>query len=358
MSLIEGLQKYYVTPFVINPQKSYFTEALETKKIQFEILPIPWWVSNKQLSFKKKWEAWQSMVFSSREIRRIAEKWNIDLIYTNSSVTPIGRMAARSARLPHAWHIREFGDLDFSFQYIFPRFLCKSYIRSSEAVICHAQVVREHHFPRGKSNIHQVYNGVATRPEFNARLEQREKSNHQHPFTFVMLSAITPKKGQETAIRAIGALRQRGINAKLLIAGSGKSDYLDHLRLIVQELDAADAVEFSGFLADPFPLYFASDCALICSEHEALSRVGLEAMSTALPLIGRNSGGNPEVIDDGKTGFLYATFDELVDYMEKLVRDPQLGKRMGLAGWQRAKEKFNIEDYAANVYRVIQSVMK
>ena len=41
-----------------------------------------------------------------------------------------------------------------------------------------------------------------------------------------------------------------------------------------------------------------------------------------------------------------------------LVQDLQANKLMGLAGWQRARDFFNIEDYAANVYRVIQSVME
>jgi len=109
---------------------------------------------------------------------------------------------------------------------------------------------------------------------------------------------------------------------------------------------------------DPFPYYFSADCVLICSENEAFSRVGLEGMSTALPLIGKNSGGNPEIIVDGETGFLYNTFDELVQAMRELALNPEQGRKMGLAGWQRARTLFNIEDYAANVYRVIQSVME
>lgn len=44
--------------------------------------------------------------------------------------------------------------------------------------------------------------------------------------------------------------------------------------------------------------------------------------------------------------------------MKILVQDPQVTKLMGLVGWQRAMDLFNIEAYAANVYRVIQSVME
>ncbi|NMC16412.1 MAG: glycosyltransferase family 4 protein, partial [Chloroflexi bacterium] len=97
--------------------------------------------------------------------------------------------------------------------------------------------------------------------------------------------------------------------------------------------------------------------ALVCSEYEAFSRVALEAMSTALPVIGRNSGGTPEIIVDGETGLLYNTFDELVEAMRRLAQDRSLSRKMGLAGWERARELFSIEKYASSVYQVIQSVM-
>ena len=44
--------------------------------------------------------------------------------------------------------------------------------------------------------------------------------------------------------------------------------------------------------------------------------------------------------------------------MVSLVQDQQKAQEMGIAGWQRASELFNIEDYAANVFGVIQNVME
>ena len=52
----------------------------------------------------------------------------------------------------------------------------------------------------------------------------------------------------------------------------------------------------------------------------------------------------------------YDTQKQLVDAMTRLAIHPEQAWEMGLAGWQRAREKFNIEDCAANVYRIIQSV--
>lgn len=357
-SLLEGLRAYQVNPFVIVPAESAFTARLAAVGIPFKILPVPWWMTAKKMSLNAKLRTAREINAAARSIQAQIEDWKIDLVYTNSSVTPVGLLAARTERLPHIWHIREFGDLDFGLKFLYPKALCKAFMLRSDAVICHSKVIRNYYFKSGVKNAHQIYNGVALKAQFDERMGLRQQSLQVRPFTFVMMSSITPNKGQEVAIRALAETRDKGVVAKLVIGGSGKTDYLEHLSKLCSELEIQAQVEFTGFNKDPFPSYYSADCALICSENEAFSRVGLEAMSTALPLIGKNSSGNPEIILDGETGFLYNTFDGLVEAMMKLARNPELGQRLGLAGWQRARDLFNIENYSANVYRVIQSVME
>lgn len=357
-SLIQGLERYDVTSFVVNPAESAFTKALGDQGVQYAILTIPWWVTEKSMTFKKKVEQARKICDSVKSIKAIIQDWKIDLVYTNSSVIPVGFLAARQADLPHIWHVREYFDLYFGWKYIFPGWLSKLVLSRSTAIICHARGVQQHYFPSNPANVHQVYNGVASIQELEYRLQARQAKTDKPDFTFAMLSNINPKKGQELAIRALAKLREDGVPATLLIVGNGKPDYVKSLEELVVDLNLTNQVTFTGLVADPFPYYFSADCVLICSEFEALSRVGLEAMSTAIPVIGKNSGGNPEIIVDGETGLLYNTFDELVAAMSELAQDPSLSRQMGLAGWQRARDLFNIEDYAANVFRVIQSVME
>lgn len=357
LDLADGLHDLGITPFFIIPADGTLSKWLEDHQIQFEILPVPCWMSDTPLNFVGQIQKAKEISRAAHSIGNLIQQWKIDLVYTNTSIIPVGRLAARREHIPHIWHIREFGALDFSLQYIFPKSLSKAFIRSSDAVICHANSVRDHHFRQNTPRVYQIYNGCATKAQFDERLQARIDTALHAEYIFAMLSVITPKKGQQEAIRASGELRRRGFDVRLIIAGNGKADYLEHLRQLINENQLSDVVEFTGLLDDPFPVYYRADCVLICSEHEALSRVGLEAMSTALPLIGRNSGGNPEIIVDRETGYLYNSFDGLVEYMTRLVQKPDLGRQMGLKGWQRAKQMFNIEDYAANVYQVIQSVM-
>ena len=358
LSLIQGLKSCGVTSFVVNPVKSAFTDALDNEGIRYAILPIPWWVSDRILSCKRKIDHASEIRRSVQNLQNIIRDWKIDLVYTNTSVIPVGFLAARKAGLPHIWHIREYYDLYFGWKYLFPHWLSRLILSQSDAIICHARGVQQHYFPSFPANVYQVYNGVASIPELELRLQTRLSMMIKPDFTFAMLSNVNPKKGQELAIRALAKLRDEAFLAKLVIVGNGKPDYVNNLQQLVVDLNLTDRVTFTGLVDDPFPYYFSADCVLICSENEAFSRVGLEAMSTVLPLIGKNSGGNPEIIVDGETGFLYNTFDELVQAMRELAQNPEQGRKMGLAGWQRARTLFNIEDYAANVYRVIQSVME
>lgn len=358
MSLIEGLLGLGITPFVVNPAKSAFTEALEDHGVQFVVLPIPWWVAEKSFTLKEKLKHAREIRSSVERIKALIQEWHIDLVYTNTSVIPVGFLAARYTHLPHIWHIREYFYLYFGWKYIFPAWLSKFIFSRSDAIICHARGVQQYYFPSSPANVHHVYNGVATIPEMEKRLQARLSKPEKHTFTFAMLSNINPKKGQEQAIQALARLREDASAARLFIVGNGKPDYVNYLQQLVTDLDLTDCVTFTGLADDPFPYFFSADCTLICSEFEALSRVGLEAMSAALPVIGKNSGGNPEIIEHGTTGFLYDSFEELVTYMKRMVQKPEEARQMGLAGWQRARDLFNIEDYAVNVYRVIQSVME
>lgn len=357
LDLTAGLRSYDISPFFVIPAEGGFSAMLAAQGFPFKILPVPWWMSAKDLSLKSKLKAAREIRSAAREIEAQIRAWGIDLVYTNSSVTAVGRLAAKRAGLPHIWHIREYGDLDFNLRFIFPSWLSQRIISGSGAVICHAKAVQAYHFKKQHPGIHQIYNGVASLPVFDERLSKRQSTPTPEPYTFLMLSAITPKKGQEQAIRALANLRRQGIPARLILAGGGRQDYLSQLQALVAELGWQDWVSFPGFVADPFPLYYQADCALVCSEYEAFSRVALEAMSTALPVIGRNSGGTPEIIVDGETGLLYNSFDELVEAMRRLAQDWSLSRKMGLAGWERARELFSIEQCAASVYQVIQSVM-
>jgi glycosyltransferase involved in cell wall biosynthesis len=357
LNLMDGLPGYDINPHVVLPKDGDLVRELEARSIPCQIQPVVWWETAKPLSLRGRARLLSEVYRSVSPISRLVRDWGIDVVYSNSSVFPVGRIVARLNGIPHVWHVREFGDLHFSLKFILPKWLSLRFIKSSAAVICNSTAVKDYHFGSRKRDwIHVIYNGIATRGQFDAFAAQRVGTRRHEVYAFLIIGSVSPRKGQASAIEAIACLRKRSVSARLIVAGTGRKEHVDYCRQLAGELGVGGSVEFTGFLSDPYEAYFKSDCLLMCSEHEGMGRVTAEAMSAGLPVIGRNSGGTPEVITRGKTGFLYDTQEELVECMAKMVGNPELGRQLGLEGWRVAREKFAIEDYAANVYNVLQSV--
>ncbi len=88
-----------------------------------------------------------------------------------------------------------------------------------------------------------------------------------------------------------------------------------------------------------------------------MGRTTAEAMAAGLPVIGYDGGGTPEVISDGETGLLYrGGAAELAAAMGRLVAAPQWAAQLGEKGWVGARERFTVERYAAEVYKVLWAI--
>lgn len=358
LNLLDGIKRYQINPTLIISKEGKLHNELKERGINHYILPVVWWVAYKNHSnyvFKK---SLVDLCKSISPINSTIKKNNIHLIYSNSSIFPIGRIVAFINRLPHIWHVREFGDLDYDLHFNFPKFISNKFILSSDAVICNSLAVKKYHFPNNNnSKVHVIHNGVFSEDQYLMMHSRPQNSEDDHVYTFLIVGYISPKKGQEIAIRAISTLINKGFKVKLLIIGNGIKEYEGYLKNLVIDLNISLFVNFIGYVPNPFNYYFSSDCLLMCSEHEAFGRVTVEAMSAKLPVIGKNSGGTPEIIEHQKSGFLYDTFEELIDAMIKLINNPKLGEYLGNNGWLLVKERFSIEEYSENIVKVINQCM-
>lgn len=365
LNLIDGLKRHNVKSYVIVPSKGKIVTALKSRQIPVAIIPIQQWVDRRNSNiFHSYYLAAKRLYKNLRVIDVLINQlktWEIDIVYTNSAVIPIGSLVARITHLPHIWHLREFMDIDYNLSLDWGKFLFNYIVSKSTAVVTVSQFLSSYFFGNISSdNTHIVYNGVAFKNQFDCwyQLNQLPRTNHQ-PYTFVLVGLIYPSKGQETAINALAILSKDFPNCRLILVGSGKESYVNYLQKISFDLGISDKVEFRGYISDPYEAYLTSDAVLMCSKNEAMGRVTVEAMSACRPVIGYNNAGTKELIENGDTGLLYQNGpEELAACMRRLVENPEWARKLGKNAWYVARKKYSIETYAEKIYNILLSVKK
>jgi phosphatidyl-myo-inositol dimannoside synthase len=158
----------------------------------------------------------------------------------------------------------------------------------------------------------------------------------------VCVSRMVPRKGQDTLIRAWPAvLAQSDCDPLLLLVGNGP--YRSRLDRQASQQGVADSVLFTGPVSwDDLPSYYDAGniFAMPCRTRragldvEGLGIVYLEASATGLPVIGGDSGGAPDAILDGETGYVVPGRSEaaLTDRLVQLLADPAGAAAMGDKG--------------------------
>ena len=123
----------------------------------------------------------------------------------------------------------------------------------------------------------------------------------------MMVANLAPHKGQETAVRAVSVLKNHGHHVRLWLVGSERNDQHEYLRYLLglcKKLGIDDRVDIVGFRNDVPKLLGAADFVLLPSTSEGLPLVILEAQACKSIVLAAPTAGIPEVIENGRTGFL------------------------------------------------------
>lgn len=359
LDLIDGLRPHGVEPMVVYPVDGELTAALEERGVERLIVPFANWMSRAEVRLRARIPLRLArnaalLPFLAGKVAR----WGADAVYTNSSVTPAGAYVASVLGKPHLWHIREFGWLDHGLRHDLGEAYFRFWLNRAAAVLAVSGAVEGEVLAGIKAQRHILHDSVASAGRMDSlRPEAVSRPPGPH-FVFAILGHIMPSKGQESAIRAMAHLRGDHPEARLLMAGTGTASYVGGLRKLSRDLGVEDRVDFLGWVSDPFEVFARCDAGLMCSRCEALGRVTAEAMAAARPVVGYDSGGTPELVEDGVTGLLYrGGAEELAAAMARLADDPEWSRELGLAAWERARREYTTEAYAARVLEVFRDTL-
>jgi glycosyltransferase involved in cell wall biosynthesis len=353
VNLVEGLRTMGAEGIIFAPEKGELSDLCEKLGIACYISRFHTDVYYlRGLSWVKGvWRSLQNCWLLS-DLTDFVGNLQPQIIYTNTSGLLIGERVAARLGIPHCWHIREFGEADYQQRFVGGR---KRFLRAlgrSQCVIAISEAVKCIALADCPVPVQVVYNGVMWQKEVTVPVPEKNGL-----FSFCLVGALQPAKGQQEALEAFHQIYQKYPGkCRLLLVGDGQPAYTRYLKNLSEEKGLSGAVVFTGYLSDPTACYQQSHVLLMCSPHEAMGRVTVEAMLHGLPVIGFAGGATPELVKDGKNGFLYHHTAELVNCMERCLLEPEATAQMGQAAQSWALERFTIEPYATAVHQLLSRI--
>jgi len=210
-----------------------------------------------------------------------------------------------------------------------------------------------------------VYDGVIVPPsvdEATTRQLREELGLPLDRIAVVLAGQVAEVKGLWDYIDAAEMLNTRGLPVVFAVLGDDllhKGAVRRDAERVVKERGLSEVVRFLGFRPNAQRLIPAFDIVAVPSHIEPLGNATLEAMASARPVIGSRVGGIPEMVVDGVTGLLVPRQDpsRLAAAIERLSNDPVQRRALGLAGRQRALDRFGVVAHGAHVQAIYENVL-
>jgi len=163
-----------------------------------------------------------------------------------------------------------------------------------------------------------------------------------------------PVKRHDLFLRVAARLAPRFPHLKFVLVGDGP--LRPALEALVRQLELVDRVVLLGDRRDIPSVLAALDVTVMPSSSESLSNAILESMAAGVPVVAAKVGGNLELVQDGKTGLLFAPGDEqqFAIMLESLVAQPELRKALGAAARAQAQAEYvvpRVRDRYQDLYR-------
>lgn len=292
------------------------------------------------------------------EVRRTLREWKPDLVYLTPSATMPGLLKdALTARLARrkgcktVLHFHNKGVAAHQDRLVYD-WLYRILFRDASVILLSRLLYPDIRKYVPEDRVSYCPNGVSVPPV------ARQSGDVPR---ILFLSNMIRSKGVSVLIDACRILQGRGIPFRCRLVGALSTDYPgDSLTAEIREKGLEGCVTFEGprygdekwqALSDAdvfaFPSYYADECFPL---------VILEAMGAGLPVVTTGEGAIPEMVRDGKDGFICRRKnpDALADTLGRLLSDPGLRVRMGESGKERYDALYTKERFEKNLVEILK----
>lgn len=375
LNLLYGVMNYGIDPLVVCPDRGMMYQNLQKQGIKvancfYRYITYPPFDKNAKnilLFLPSLFGRIMANTIGTIQLYRICKTFKPDIIHTNVSVTGIGYYASRLLRIPHVWHIREYGALDFNYYYYYPSrpYQLKRYRKNNSYTICITKDIQCYNGLEHNDSSYVVYDGVLSTKHL--RYNPLKK-----PY-FLFVGRIEWAKGVLPFLQAYAEYCTTCHNPlPLHLAGSleGHPNYVAQCYKVVKEAGIEEYVSFLGEQTDILPFYSDATALIVPSLSEGFGFITAEAMFSGCLVVGHDVAGTKEQFDNGveltgeEIALRYTQQEQLVqhllditDAVEKDVFSARY-EPMILRAQQVVKQLYTSERNAEQIFQEYQKILK
>lgn len=305
--LIVHLDRKRFFPVVLLPAQGVLSEKLRQKGVFVEIAQS---------------ELHEMTPRTLQYIHQLIAHFKIRLVHVNVSVGMPLVLSAHHAGIPIVTHVRSMMGMSPPEEIYF-----------SKAVITVSKLIAQ---DLKRSNLHPdqimpIYDGQTFdqfKPEqFDKQQLRQEMGIPQEAKVLAHIARICDQKRQKFVVEALPAIVKREPNVLVLFVGecyAQDASYKKELQERVSQLNLEKFVRFWGFEKNIAKIHAVSDALILCTFYEPFGHCVLEAMAMNLPIIAPQEGGHTEILQDGKSAFLYNAkkIDHFAQHVSSCLNTP------------------------------------
>lgn len=352
--LLNASREYKI--IVVLPKKGNGVSLLKEKNIEYVVIRSYSWVVN----IKEKDKAYVKVLMSIKQllnyiavfrICHIISSRRIDIIHINTIWSYVGAKAALCSKKKLVWHIREAVELQQNKCLYHDGYY--SLINRADRIICISDFIKDYYSSKiDLKKVCVIYNGI----DINSFYISNREILLGDTINILNIGHMNSNKRQEDVILSAKRLLDDGIhNFHISFVGTGKKEGM--LKEICRDLGVDQIITFFGVQKDILEYYKKNDVLIVSGDYEAFGRTTIEGMMAGCFVIGSNTGATPNLLDNGKYGFMYDPSDDMDLYRKiKLLWDSNVSEIKGIAkmGQEYATSYYSAEANANEVSKIYE----
>ena len=292
------------------------------------------------------------IVFAVIALVKAGRRVRARLLYANGPRSAFyAGLSSRILGLPAVWHCRV-AEKD--------PYLDPVLVRLCSVIVANSKATANRFSPKIQKKVRVVYNGIPLGrflsgfPSFNTGANKRDR-------ILLVVARVSKAKRHDIALTVFNRLSERFKNLHLVCIGAkdpNEPDWWDDLMDRTRRARFPERIHWLGHLDDPSSWFAAASILLHPSENEGFGRVFVEAMAAGTPVVGSRSGGVPEIVRDGKDGFLArpGDADDFCDAVRRLLEDEALHRQCSENARIRARS-FSLERHVQAMTMLVEQAL-